>query len=317
MYILKWLKLPNTSKRTTTAATTAKDTEEAGCSSKIVRTTSTPAAATSSIPPPVSSPLPRGLRELPDDLQSKSLHRKFDTNGNADIAFTTRLQQLAPCSFPASQYVCAPDNKHPFLAAPAQLLLERYLQHSSQTLFPLAARNSSHPVLSVDCYLNLGPQVVVCYVSSRPHSINISTTELLFSGLLLYFCDSFVTAGFLKKFHFLKGNPQHRQMVQSWSGVSLAAFSAKTARRPFPVSSVAVGASWASGVAGRPGSRLPAGQTGMEEAAGCSSTDRSTLRQTVVRLELEEEWRLRLRDEFQTANAKEDRPLFFLTGKHI
>lgn len=47
------------------------------------------------------------------------------------------------------------------------------------------------------------------------------------------------------------------------------------------------------------------------------SADRSSLRQTVSRLELEEEWRFRLSDEFQTANAKEDRPLFFLTGKHI
>lgn len=47
------------------------------------------------------------------------------------------------------------------------------------------------------------------------------------------------------------------------------------------------------------------------------SADRSSLRQTVSKLELEEEWRFRLSDEFQTANAKEDRPLFFLTGKHI
>lgn len=45
--------------------------------------------------------------------------------------------------------------------------------------------------------------------------------------------------------------------------------------------------------------------------------DRNSLRQTVVRLELEDEWQFRLRDEFQTANAKEDRPLFFLTARHI
>lgn len=48
-------------------------------------------------------------------------------------------------------------------------------------------------------------QVTVCFVSSRPHSVNISTTGLLFSGLLLCFADSFVTPGFLKKFSFLKG----------------------------------------------------------------------------------------------------------------
>nr|XP_023690068.1 protein GREB1 isoform X3 [Paramormyrops kingsleyae] len=163
-----------------------------------------------------------------------------------------------PTSVPPSQYICAPDSKHTFLAAPAQLLLEKYLQHTSQHLFPLSMRNYSHPVLSVDCYLNLGPEVTVCFISSRPHSINISTAGLFFSGLLLYFCDSFVTPSFLKKFQFLKG------------------------------------------------------------ATLCViCPDRNSLRQTVVRLELEDQWRFRLRDEFQTANTKEDRPMFFLTGKHV
>ena len=50
------------------------------------------------------------------------------------------------------------------------------------------------------------PQISVCYVSSRPHSLNISCSDFVFSGLLLYLCDSFVGASFLKKFHFLKGN---------------------------------------------------------------------------------------------------------------
>lgn len=47
------------------------------------------------------------------------------------------------------------------------------------------------------------------------------------------------------------------------------------------------------------------------------SQDRSSLRQTIVRLELEDEWQFRLRDEFQTANCSEDRPLYFLTGRHV
>ncbi|NWX96003.1 GREB1 protein, partial [Nothoprocta ornata] len=163
-----------------------------------------------------------------------------------------------PVSISPAQYICAPDSKHTFLAAPAQLLLEKYLQYHSHRFFPLSLKNYSHPVLSVDCYLNLGPQIAVCYVSSRPHSLNISSSGLMFSGLLLYLCDSFVVASFLKKFHFLKG------------------------------------------------------------ATLCViCQDRNSLRQTVVRLELEDEWQFRLRDEFQTANAKEDRPLFFLTGRHI
>ncbi|XP_061478733.1 protein GREB1 isoform X3 [Rhineura floridana] len=163
-----------------------------------------------------------------------------------------------PVSIAPAQYICAPDSKHTFLAAPAQLLLEKYLQYHSHRFFPLSLKNYSHPVLSVDCYLNLGSQIAVCYVSSRPHSLNISCSDMIFSGLLLYLCDSFVVASFLKKFHFLKG------------------------------------------------------------ATLCViCQDRNSLRQTVVRLELEDEWQFRLRDEFQTANAKEDKPLFFLTGRHI
>ncbi|XP_059516506.1 protein GREB1 [Myotis daubentonii] len=164
----------------------------------------------------------------------------------------------SPVAVVPAQYICAPDSKHPSLAAPAQLLLERFLQHHSHRFFPLSLRNHGHPVLLVDCYLNLGSQISVCYVSSRPHSLNVSCSDSTFSGLLLYLCDSFVGASFLKKFHFLKG------------------------------------------------------------ATLCViCQDRNSLRQTVVRLELEDEWQFRLRDEFQTANAKEDRPLFFLTGRHI
>ncbi|XP_041857099.1 protein GREB1 isoform X2 [Melanotaenia boesemani] len=185
------------------------------------------------------------------------MKKQIAIGGYRTFIIKTKMTDV-PTSVGPSQYICAPDSKHLFLATPAQLLLEKYLQHTSQKLFPLSTKNYTHPVLSVDCYLNLGPEVTVCFVSSRPHSFNISTTGLLFSGLLLCFADAFVTSGFLKKFTFLKG-------------ATLCVISA----------------------------------------------DRSSLRQTVGRLELEEEWRFRLSDEFQTANAKEDRPLFFLTGKHI
>lgn len=44
--------------------------------------------------------------------------------------------------------------------------------------------------------------------------------------------------------------------------------------------------------------------------------DRNTLRQEVARLDLEEHWRFRLRDELQTANSPDEPALYFLTGKH-
>uniref|UniRef100_A0AC11B3K5 GREB1 like retinoic acid receptor coactivator n=1 Tax=Ovis aries TaxID=9940 RepID=A0AC11B3K5_SHEEP len=156
------------------------------------------------------------------------------------------------------QYVCAPDSEHTLLAAPAQFLLEKFLQHASYKLFPKAIRNFRSPVLAIDCYLNIGPEVAVCYISSRPHSSNVNCEAVCFGGLLLYLCDSFVGADLLKKFKFLKG------------------------------------------------------------ATLCViCQDRSSLRQTIVRLELEDEWQFRLRDEFQTANSSDDKPLYFLTGRHV
>ncbi|KAK1333282.1 hypothetical protein QTO34_006823 [Cnephaeus nilssonii] len=185
------------------------------------------------------------------------MKKQIAVGGHRSFHITAKVSD-SPVAVVPAQYICAPDSKHPALAAPAQLLLERFLQHHSHRFFPLSLRNHGHPVLLVDCYLNLGSQISVCYVSSRPHSLNVSCSDSTFSGLLLYLCDSFVGAGFLKKFHFLKG------------------------------------------------------------ATLCViCQDRNSLRQTVVRLELEDEWQFRLRDEFQTANAKEDRPLFFLTGRHI
>eukprot|EP00118_Oscarella_pearsei_P004100 m.17052 g.17052 ORF g.17052 m.17052 type:complete len:2013 (+) comp27284_c1_seq1:143-6181(+) len=44
--------------------------------------------------------------------------------------------------------------------------------------------------------------------------------------------------------------------------------------------------------------------------------DRTALRQDVARLEVEDCWRLRLRDEFQTASPAGSPPLFFLTGTY-
>ncbi|XP_037364649.1 GREB1-like protein [Talpa occidentalis] len=156
------------------------------------------------------------------------------------------------------QYVCAPDSEHTLLAAPAQFLLEKFLQHASYKLFPKAIHNFKSPVLAIDSYLNIGPEVAICYISSRPHSSNVNCEGVFFSGLLLYLCDSFVGADLLKKFKFLKG------------------------------------------------------------ATLCViCQDRSSLRQTIVRLELEDEWQFRLRDEFQTANSSDDKPLYFLTGRHV
>ncbi|XP_068093340.1 GREB1-like protein isoform X2 [Hyperolius riggenbachi] len=161
-------------------------------------------------------------------------------------------------SISPGHYVCAPDSEQTLLAAPPFYLLEKFFQYKACKLFPKAMHNPKHPILSVDCYMNLGPELTSCYVSSRPHSVNVNCEKVTFGGLMLYLSDSFVNAAMLKRFRFHKG-----------STLCIVSY------------------------------------------------DRNSLRQIIVRLLLEDEWQFRLRDEFQTANSPEDKPLYFLIGRHI
>uniref|UniRef100_A0ABI7WMT1 GREB1 like retinoic acid receptor coactivator n=1 Tax=Felis catus TaxID=9685 RepID=A0ABI7WMT1_FELCA len=134
------------------------------------------------------------------------MKKHVQVGGQRDFIIKPKImvsESLAPIL--PLQYVCAPDSEHTLLAAPAQFLLEKFLQHASYKLFPKAIHNFKSPVLAIDCYLNIGPEVAICYISSRPHSSNVNCEGVFFSGLLLYLCDSFVGADLLKKFKFLKG----------------------------------------------------------------------------------------------------------------
>ncbi|XP_030016465.1 GREB1-like protein [Sphaeramia orbicularis] len=186
------------------------------------------------------------------------MKKHIPLGGNKDFLVKPKLMEIEnPVPIRPAQYVCAPDSEQTLLDAPAQFLLEKFLQSCSHRLFPMAVENRDNPVLSIDSYLSLSPEITVCYFSSRPHSTNLNHQGLVFSGLLLYLSDSFIVSGLLKKFRFLQG------------------------------------------------------------ATLCViCQDRSSLRQTIVRLELEDEWQFRLWDEFQTANCSADRPLYFLTGRH-
>ncbi|KAJ8400298.1 hypothetical protein AAFF_G00396810, partial [Aldrovandia affinis] len=88
------------------------------------------------------------------------MKKQIAIGGYGTFIIKTKVTDVPTTTLP-SQYVCAPDSKHTFLAAPAQLLLEKYLQQSSQHLFPLSSCKAGHPVLSVDCYLNLGPETAL------------------------------------------------------------------------------------------------------------------------------------------------------------
>lgn len=71
-------------------------------------------------------------------------------------------------------------------------------------------------------------QISVCYINSRPHSTNLNHQGLQFSGLLLYLCDSFVVAGLLKKFRFLKGEASEPTTVLLEAAASRIAFNSRS-----------------------------------------------------------------------------------------
>lgn len=163
---------------------------------------------------------------------------------------------------PGENLVTAPDREDAtYLNAPAYYLLERYFEVAGPAkLFPVTAAQPDHPVLVVDCYINLGPKLTVEFVSSvgwNKDKMYECKSETSYGGLLLYLCDRSVSKQFLSQFKFA------------------------------------------------PGSRL---------CLVCQ--DRNMLRQEVARLDLEEHWRFRLRDELQTANSPDQPALYFLAGKH-
>ena len=164
-----------------------------------------------------------------------------------------RRSELDSSEVDVDRLVCAPDGSTSTpVQAPAHFVLETYLSLAGPDLFPDAVGDTSHPVLVPGRFVNLGAKVTV-------HCLALPITEVtdtVFSGLLLYFNDSRVSAKGLKELKFSKG------------------------------------------------ARL------------CLiDRDRTTLRQEVARLEMEDSWRLRLRDEFQTANSTGP-PLYFLTGSY-
>lgn len=103
--------------------------------------------------------------------------KKFIESGGA-TTFKEEPASSTECSgasnhnkdlLPGDNMVTAPDREDaPFLAAPAYYLLERYLElMGAAKLFPVTEAQPQHPVLVVDCYVNLGPKLTVEFVSSH------------------------------------------------------------------------------------------------------------------------------------------------------
>ena len=139
------------------------------------------------------------------------------------------------------------------LQQPGPLLLETFLLQKGADLFP-SALCSTHPVLMVDNYLNLGASVHALVVSAAQISPDLE--DLVFGGLVLYLCEGRVNSQQLHQLRF------------------------------------------------RPGACLL-----------LVTRDCRGLVKEVSRLDLEENWQFKLRDEFQTMCTENHKPLFFLTGK--
>lgn len=139
------------------------------------------------------------------------------------------------------------------LQQPGSLLLETFLLRKGSDLFP-SALSSTHPVLMVDNYVNLGASVHALVVSAAQLSPDLE--RLVFGGLVLYLCEGRVNSQQLQQLRF------------------------------------------------RPGACLL-----------LVTRDCRGLVKEVSRLDLEENWQFKLRDEFQTMCTDNHKPLFFLTGK--
>ena len=156
------------------------------------------------------------------------------------------------------------------LPYPGPYLMEHYLLHKSPSLFPYA-HEPNFPVLVVDNYISLGPQIHVTMVNSETLHLSspsknescanvkrntLVQDEVRFGGLLLYLCEGKLESEQLDRLNFVPG------------------------------------------------------------ACLCLVTrDCKTLVREVARLDLEEKWKFRLRDEYQTACADIMKPLFFLIGR--
>lgn len=109
------------------------------------------------------------------------------------------------------------------LPYPGPYLMEHYLLHKSQTLFPYA-HESSFPVLVVDNYISLGPQIHIMMAnseslqnlhnSSQPDNDSSailgrnkrSPVRICFGGLLLYLCEGKLERKRLNRLNFVRGS---------------------------------------------------------------------------------------------------------------
>lgn len=163
------------------------------------------------------------------------------------------------------------------LPHPGPYLMEHYLLLKSQALFPYA-QNPQFPVLAVDNYISLGPHTYVSFIKSE--MLKVGQNGELATGQ-----------------QQLEQHHGGRLALDELSGVRFGGLllylcEEKLSSEHLRKLNFVTGASL------------------------CLVTqDCKTLVREVARLDLEERWKFRLRDEYQTACADHMTPLFFLIGR--
>ena len=161
------------------------------------------------------------------------------------------------------------------LPHPGPYLMEHYLLFKSRALFPYA-QNPQFPVLAVDHYISLGPHTHVSFVKSEM----LKTGDQAQNGEVSTFGGHFPAL------------PIEDLSGIRFGGLLLYLCEEKLSNDHLKQLNFVTGASL------------------------CLVTrDCKSLVREVARLDLEEHWKFRLRDEFQTACADDMTPLFFLIGK--
>ncbi len=183
--------------------------------------------------------------------------RKYLPSGGN--AYPVHLQLSGICSDGDHLITSLHHDSSSLLPYPGPYLMEHFLLLKSQSFFP-ASRHPQHPVLVVDNYLDLGPDINVTFVRSDSLCSKKHSDEkpgVKFGGLLLYLCEGKLNSDELAEIDFAPG------------------------------------------------------------ACLCMVTqDCKSLVREVARLDLEEHWKFRLRDEYQTACPDNFQPLFFLMGRY-
>lgn len=168
------------------------------------------------------------------------------------------------------------------LPHPGPYLMEHYLLFKSQALFPYA-QTSQFPVLAVDHYISLGPHTHLTFMNSEMLKVDCPSPQQ--NGEVLTVGNNHsstrensLALGDLSKVRF--------------GGLLLYLCEEKLSSEHLKKLNFVTGASL------------------------CLVTrDCKSLVREVARLDLEERWKFRLRDEYQTACADNMTPLFFLIGR--